>query len=381
MVLLLKKFSIGIAVVLTLGTTAIPSFAAPTKLNVTNPPAEVIIGGPGGGIKNFTVEVIVSGTNDVEITANFVDVIYGADGGKENLPSGSTPYSLAEVLEIKNFDGSFKGSERSKKFQIKVRTKFSKISEMYYGGFVVQAVPASNNVKKKQVSSTATSSGIISQINVFPYGFAGGKNADRILPSEISSISISSSNRTSVIDYMIPDIPGVMNSGPIQAKVNYKNAGKLPVFVTASWRFSSDGKKIASQSSPRGLVRPGKSATRATITQAKVEGTETLANVLPAFGVVEVQTTLASDIAGTTFDPIVEKSSVLIVQWKEPVFFTALVGFVIWYVARPRASKEGSNKKGPKRKEPSLLLLAIKALRKELAKRLAKRKALKSPSV
>jgi hypothetical protein len=372
-VLLLRKFAVGIAVVLSLGITAIPSFAAPITLKVTNPPTEMIIGGPGGGTKSFVVDVLVSGSQDATVTAKFVDVLYGEDGNKENLESGSTPYSLAEVLRIENFDGSFKGSERTKRIQIKVSTTQSKISEMFYGGFVVQAVPVSSNPKKKQVSSTSTSTGIVSQINVFPFGFAGGKNKDKILPSELSYVSLSSTNRTSVIDYLIPDIPGVINSGPIQATVNYKNVGKLPVFVTANWTFTTDGKKIASQSSPRGLIRPGTSASRATITQAKVEGTEKLANVLPALGVVEIETSLVSEIAGTTFDPVVEKSSVLIVQWKEPFFFIALGLTFVWYVLRKRPAKPGA-----KRKEPSLLWLAIKALRKEISKWWAKRGSKKS---
>lgn len=369
MVLLIRRFAVGIAVVLTLGTAAIPSFAAPISLRVTNPPTEIVIGGPGGGTGSFVVDVLISGSQDATVTAKFVDVLYGQDGTKENLESGSTPYSLAEVLRIENYDGTFKGSEKTKRIQIKVSTTKSKISEMFYGGFVVQAVPVSNNPKKKEVSSTATSTGIVSQINVFPYGFAGGKNKDKILPPKLSYVSLSSTNRTSVIDHIIPDIPGVINSGPIQATVSYRNVGKLPVFVTANWTFFADGKKLASQSSPRGLIRPGTSASRAAVTQAKVEGTERLANVLPALGVVEIETSLVSEIAGTTFDPVVNKSSVLIMQWKEPFFFIALGITFVWYVLRKRPAKPGS-----KRKEPSLLLLAIKALRKELTKWWARRK-------
>lgn len=368
MVLRLVKISVGIAVSLALGTTAIPVFAAPTTLKVSTPPTEVVIGGPGGGTKSFVVDVLVTGSNDAEITADFIDFIYGADGKKENLESGSTPYSLSEVLTIDAFDGSFKGSQKTKRIQIKVRTKHSKISEMFYGGFVVQAEPASNNPKKKQISAATTSSGIISQINVFPYGFAGGKNKDKIQPADFSHVSFSTANRTSVIDMLLPDIPGVVNSGPIEARVDYTNPGKLPVFVTASWKFLSEGKQIASQSSARALAQAGKSASRAAVTQAKVEGTEKLANVLPAFGVVEVETILVSDIAGTQFEPIVDRSSVFVVQWKEPFFFTALALTFVWYVLRKRPAKPGQ-----KRKEPSLLWLAIKAFRKYLRNRFAKK--------
>lgn len=368
MVLRIKQLLSGIAVLLSFGITAIPSFAAPITLQVSNAPSEIVVGGPDGGIKTFTVEVLVRGSQDAEITADFLDVVYGAKGEKENLKSGSTPYSLSEVLEIKRFDGNFKGSDRVKTIQIEIKTKFSKIDEMYYGSFVVQAVPGDPKLKKKQISGATTSSGIVSPINVFPYGFAGGKNKDKMLAAELTHLSLSAKSRTTIIDSLIPDIPGILNSGPIEAKVHYKNPGKLPIFVSTSWTFSSDGKKIASKSSGRTLVRPGNSAARAAITQAKVEGTETLANVLPSFGLVEIQTTITSDIAGTTFEPVVNKSSVFIVQWKEPFFFIALGLTFVWYVLRKRPAKPGQ-----KRKEPSLLWLAIKALRKEAAKRWAKR--------
>lgn len=367
MVLLLKKLSFGIAVCLTLGMTAIPSHADATTLRVTTPPTEVVIGGPGGGTKSFTVELLVSGTQDSEITADFIDFIYGADGKKENLKAGSTPYSLAEVLTIEDFDGTFKAKEKTKSIQIKINTKRSKIDEMFYGGFVVQAVPVVKNPSKKQISTASTSSGIISQINVVPYGFAGGKNKDKILPADFTHISIAAKGRSSAIDYLIPDLPGLINSGPIEARVDYKNSGKLPVFVSTNWTFSYGGKQIASRSNGRTMLRAGKSASRASITQAKVEGTDTLTNVLPPFGLVEIQTSLTSDIAGTKFDPVVNKSSVFILQWKEPFFFIALGLTFVWYVLRRRPSTDGK-----KRKEPSLAWLAIKALRKYLSRRFAR---------
>jgi hypothetical protein len=368
-----KSFGVSIAVILSLGVTAISAYASPTTLRVTAPPTEVIVGGPNGGTKSFTLDVIVAGSNSSRITAEFVDVIYGADGKKENLPSGSTPYSLSKVLTIEPFDGSFSGSQRSKFIQIKVNVVTSKIQEMFYGGFVVKAEPlTSNSPKKNQNSATSTSSGIISQINVFPYGYGAGKNSDKISAADLTYTSFTAQNRTSVIDYILPDIPGVMNSGPIEAKVNYKNSGKLPIFVSATWNFSTGGKKIASQSSARTLVRPGQSASRATITQAKVQGTDALTNVLPSFGVVEVNTTLASDIAGTTFKPVTKTSSVFIVQWKEPFFFIALGILFVWYVLRRRPAQ--SQVEG-KRKEPSLAYLAIVALSKYFKKRIATSRA------
>jgi hypothetical protein len=111
----------------------------------------------------------------------------------------------------------------------------------------------------------------------------------------------------------------------------------------------------------------GKSASRSVITQSNVVDSKSFVNVLPDFGPVDIETTVQSELGGTLFKPEIKKSTLFIVQWKEPFFFTALAASFIWYVSRRRPSKEGQ-----KRKEPSLLWLAIKALTKYLKKRFSK---------
>lgn len=370
-VLLRKLTAVSIAVALLLGATAIATYAAPTSITVTAPPTEVVVGGPGGGVKSFDVPVFIKGSEDSVVTAEFVDYLYGANNKKENLPAGSTPYSLSKVLRIEPFNGNFQGSEKSKNIVIKILVTSSKIKDMYYGGLVIQAVPKGKPLKKKQMSAATTSSGVVSAVNVFPYGFAGGKNKDKIRAAEITSTNFIVRGRTSVIDYILPDLPGIVNSGPIEAKLNYKNSGKLPIYTSVDWKFLVGGKQIASQQSDRALLRPGLFSTRSAITQAKVLGTESVANILPSFGLVEIVSTLSSDIAGTTFKSQIDKSTIFVIQWKEPVFFTALVLFVIWYAFRKRPSSDGSKK----RKDPSLAWLAIVALRKWVGKKLKKQRS------
>jgi hypothetical protein len=90
--------------------------------------------------------------------------------------------------------------------------------------------------------------------------------------------------------------------------------------------------------------------------------------VLPSFGIVDVKTTLTSDIAGTTFKPVTKTSSVFIVQWKEPFFFITLGILFVWYVLRRRPAQ---GQEQSKRKQPSLAYLAIVALSKYFKNRIA----------
>lgn len=362
---LLRSFT-GIAVALFVGATAIPSFAEDSTLRVSNPPSEFVIGDPKNPNATLEYSVFVNGPTRATISVEFVDYVYGDNGEKENVPANSTPYSLAKVLSVKPFANIYTPSKSGKEFKVVLTTKKKKIDQLYFGGIKIKLEQLTGDSTKK--NSATPSGGIMSQVNVTPFGWAGGDNKNKIFPSNVASVSFSSTNRTSLIDFIVPDLPWLVNAGPIEAKVRYENKGELPVFTSASWQFSSNGKTLATKSSGKSLILAGKDATRSVITQSAVSGTNEMVNVLPDFGIVDIETTLTSEIGGTKFEPVVNKSSVLIVQWKEPFFFIALGLTFVWYVLRRRPAKAGQ-----KRKEPSLLWLAIKALRKEVAKRWAKR--------
>jgi hypothetical protein len=364
--LLKKIFPLAIAVSLAFIGTAIPAYAADNTLKVSNPPAEFIIGTPGDPDPELTVTVIVSGPVAAEINLEFVDYIFDEAGSKTRLPPNSTPHSLAKVFRVKPFDRVYKPSASGSEYVIALTPKQKKIDQIYYGGIKVNMVPTGSSSQKGAGSASQTGA-IVSQVNVTPFGFAGDIKNGKITAAQLTKVSFTSTNRTSIIDSLIPDLPGLVNSGPIEAQVRYQNGSEYPVFAYASWEFLSDEKVLAKKSSNKTILLGGKSATRSVITQSGIEGTQAYANVLPDFGTVKIKTTVASELGGTKFDPVVQESMVLIVQWKEPFFFTLLIGFVIWYVSRRRPSKEGQ-----KRKEPSLAWLAIKALSKYLKKRFAK---------
>jgi hypothetical protein len=363
---LLKLASKVIAATLFFGVAAIPAYSAGNTLKVSNPPAEFIIGAPDSKNPELKFSVIVTGPVRAKVGFKFVDYVYSEDGSKDRVPANSTPYSLAKVFNVKPFDNLYRPSAGGKEFIITLVPKTNKIDQLYYGGVSVSMEAVGNSTAGSKGSASPTGA-VATQVNVTPYGFTGGRDKNKIKRAQVESVGFVSKNRTSVIDYLLPDLPGLINSGPIEAKVKYRNVGALPVFASASWKFSSGEEVLASKRSNKAILLAGKSASRSVITQSNVVDSKSFVNVLPDFGPVDIETTVQSELGGTLFKPEIKKSTLFIVQWKEPFFFTALAASFIWYVSRRRPSKEGQ-----KRKEPSLLWLAIKALTKYLKKRFSK---------
>jgi hypothetical protein len=358
--------SLGVAVALVFGATAIPSYAAENTLKVSNPPAEFIIGEPGNLDPKLNLIAIVTGPVAAQVNVEFVDYLFDDSGNKTRLPGNSTPHSLAKVFTVVPFQNKYRPSASGAEFLITLKPKQKTIEQIYFGGIKVSMSPIDGS-KRGGIVSAASTGAIASQVNVTPYGFVGDIENGKIIAAEVSRINFTSTNRTSILDSFIPDLPGLVNSGPIEAKVRYQNRGNLPVFASVGWEISANQKVLATKRTSKTILLGGRSATRSVITQSNIEGSEERINVLPDFGAVKIKTTLDSELGGTKFDPVTVESSVFVVQWKEPFFFTALIACLIWYVSRRRPSKGGQ-----KRREPSLVWLALKAFKKYLKNRLAK---------
>ena len=363
-----------VAVTLLFGVAAIPAYSVGNTLKVSNPPAEFIIGTPGAEKSDLVFSVIVTGPVSAKLGFKFIDYVYKQDGSKDRVPANSTPYSLAKVFSVKPFDNVYKPSAGGKEFIITLIPKTNKIDQLYYGGVSV-SMEASGTSSGSANGSASPTGAVSTQVNVTPFGFTGDRDKNMLKSAQVESVGFTSTNRTSIIDYLVPDFPGLINAGPIEAKVKYRNSGTLPVFASASWNFTSGKEVLASKRSNKAILLAGKSASRSVVTQSIVVDSKSFVNVLPNFGPVEIETTVQSELGGTLFEPVTQKSSVFIVQWKEPFFFITVGVLLVWYVLRRRPAQGQEQSKnqneGSKRKEPSLAYLAIVALSKYFKKRIA----------
>lgn len=365
----------AIAVSFVFWGTAITAFGADNTIRVSNPPSEFIIGDPAQPDPSLKFNIVITGPAAATINLELVDFVYDENGERQQVPSNSTPYSLAKVFKNFTFSKNYVPRQGGQEFTVNLEPVSDKISQIYFGGVQVKMEPRASG-KQNETGSTSTSGSVTSFVNVTPFGFAGSVDGNKLKAAKLTGVSFVSVNRTSIIDSLIPDLPGVVNSGPVKATAKYENKGELPVFAFAKWEFAIGDEILASKGTAKTILLAGETKSRSVITQSAITGSEEFANVLPDFGLVDIRTIVQSELGGTQFEPEVIKSSLLMVQWKEPFFFIVLGLIFVWYILRKRPSADDK-----KRKEPSLLWLAIKALRKELAKQLAKRKAVKSPSV
>lgn len=349
----------------------LPAYSADNTLQVTRPPTEFVIGDPKNSNPEIELKVLVNGPASGVLRLQIVDFVYGANGTKDKLPAGSTPYSLTKIFDVSNLKAQYSPTKRSQQFVFKLVPKLKKIDAIYFGGLKVVMDPAQGSGKQKSRGANTTAAAIVNVLTVTPFGWTGGTSENQLKPAVVENLTFTSANRTGPIDYLLPDLPGLINAGPVEAKVTYKNPGELPTFVTATWKFSQGGKVLANRGGAKVILLAGAKNSQSVITQSAIAGTDSYANVLPTFGLVDAEVQVASELGGTKFDPVVKKSTFLVVQWKEPFFFTALAVVAFWYLLRKRPSADGSKK----RKEPSLAWLALVALRKWVGKKLKKQRS------
>ena len=93
------------------------------QLSVSSLPAEFVIGAPDAKQEKLVIEVFATSKAPQKLVVEFVDLFTGEDGNRSYLPAGSTPYSLANVLEIKPFDGTHNGRGAQQRFEVVLTPK------------------------------------------------------------------------------------------------------------------------------------------------------------------------------------------------------------------------------------------------------------------
>lgn len=354
------RLSVLLALVLGFGltlTATAEAQASDTKLSVSNLPTEYVVGFLPAEQKPLVVSVFVESSATQNIIVEFVDFFTNEVGERTQLPPGSTPYSLAKALEVQPFDGFYKGGSGQQQFEIEITPISSSLESIYSGAILVRLEPqagASNGIGAK--------GSVLNSIMVTPFGIAASLAEGQLKAAEIVGHELKRLSRSSFIDSILPDIPGVVNYGPVESKVVYKNFGEYPVFTSARWEFSSGKETLASKSFRSSLLAPGQTDFKSVTTQIPGGSDELLLNVLPNFGFVSNQISLLSSLGGQDLPVATRDGSFLVVQWKEP--FVALLG--LYFLVRWAWRRNLSQRK--KEESASLVWLAIRDLFRKSSK-------------
>lgn len=341
----------------TLTSLAQASWAETGELSVSSIPREFVVGDPGSINSEITLEIFATTAAPKVVVVEFID-FYTGEGGRSQLPSGSTPYSLSNVLEIVPFANRHPGGGQER-FLVTIKPKADYKQQLFTGGVVVRLDSVGN-----QGEGVGSTSSILRSMTVTPYGLVASLEEANLLPAQVIRHDIHRLERSSFIDSILPDLPGIVNFGPVESRVTYTNPGEYPVFSELSWAFEHGGEVIANKSLRSALVSPEQEVQKAVTTQVSGQSEGSQLNLLPSLGFVSNKITLTSSLGGTELPVQVFDGSFLVLQWKEPFVGIIALYFLVRWAWRKNLSPR-------QRQETATLLgLGVQTLIRGFKKRL-----------
>ena len=299
------------------------SWAESGELAVSSIPKEFVVGDPTSLENEITLEIFATSASPKLLVVEFVD-FYSTESGRSQLPSGSTPYSLSNVLEIVPFDNRHPGGGQER-FLVTIKPKAEYKQQLFTGGVLVRLDSVGS--QGEGVGSTGS---ILRAMTVTPYGLVATLEEGNLLPAQVIRHDMQRLQRSSFIDSILPDLPGIVNFGPVESRVTYTNPGEYPVFSELSWAFEHGGEVIANKSFRSALVSPEQEVQKAVTTQVSGQAEGSQLNLLPSIGFVSNKITLTSSLGGTELPVQVYDGSFLVLQWKEP--FVGIIG--VYFLVR-----------------------------------------------
>ena len=316
------------------------------QISVSSLPAEFVIGAPDAMQEKLVFEVFATSKVPQTLVVEFVDLFTGEDGNRSYLPAGSTPYSLANVLVIEPFDATHNGRGTQQRFEVVLKPKEKYEQSLFTGGVVVRLEPLDQS--RAGIGSEGS---ILRSLTVTPFGLAASLAEGELLPAQIVRHDLTRLSRSSFIDSVLPDIPGVVNFGPVESTVTYKNDGEYPVFAGLDWQFKTGETVIASKNFRPALVSPGQTVTKEVTTQIAGQSEGSRLNLLPGFGFVSNTISLSSSLGGTDLPIQKYDGSFIVLQWKEPFVALLSLYFLVRWAWRKNLS--------PRQKQESASLIGL----------------------
>jgi hypothetical protein len=311
---------------------------------------------PENDSKPHYIDVLVSGTGQFKVEANIVDLIID-DQGKSLTKAGTTPYSLESQLNLAVDKPLFKLNNSQRLVRIQVSFRGIKLSKVKYGGVQISVGPAFS-------SSGASKLAAVTTVAIVPQGKDFDLELAKVKPVSTSNLALVQLKRQSPADWLIPDIPGILNSGPAVLNVTARNENELPLYVAekVEWHFGNSQRKVATNAGS--LLIGGQERKLSYSSQQQMVGSDLKLNFLPEQGAVTAKIEINSYLGNTVFKPLTLKASAIIFPWKEWVLNLTLFGLLLWFLLRKRANKDS------KTKEPSLAKLFVIFVIKETRKKL-----------
>lgn len=174
----------------------------------------------------------ITGPTAHNLHVEVLDVIV-SDGGQTLLPAGVTPHSLVGALTVGDFPDAYTPDMERKIQRVQVTTT-GEVDSVKFGAIRVSMTPAGD---ERQSGSIQTTSAISVVAIVIPEGFDGDLSELQLISPDVSSLVISTLGSLNIFVTLLPDIPGIINRGPIVVSQTLTDTSQSPMFVATDWSF------------------------------------------------------------------------------------------------------------------------------------------------
>lgn len=336
----------GVVLVVVAGTAPAwagvqPANTEPTTLTVTGRAIQLEPSSFANGVATDSLTFRITGPTPQIIDVEIVDIVIDPSGAKSLFPAGSTPHTLQGVMSLGLFDTRYVPDGEAQNFSVDVASS-TVTDDVRYGGVRVTITPDSGLVSGPSVG---TVSGVLLMVLVIPGGFDGVLPEAGATTLSMSPLRVSPVGGENIFERILPDIPGVVNRGPVTIDVDLTNESENPFFLTTEWIISSGDEVLLTTSRAQTLVFAEEVTQEQIDTVFDIPGSTNAVNLLPAFGFVDVHITSEARLGQSLLGATGQSTSFLVLRWKEPfagVLALTIVWFLMWSTRRTAPDKNGS---------------------------------------
>lgn len=296
----------------------------------------------GDNVNKLSVTVTLSGGEPGTLFLEMVDASISPTGGWLAVPYGSTPETLQGVLTIAPPTFEYRPSAGEQRFTASLVVDRSQINSVLLGSLRATVKPDLGDSEGLTVTT-------VGAVEIQVLAAPGGADLEALPASRpalgMDELSIQQLEPWSPVDRLLPDLPWVVNHGPIGVAAMGRNIGTLMLDSRVTYEFTrlspfalltgaSPAPVLRVENRPRYLL-PDAPFTDLTTSLIPVEGAPSV-DSLPFIGFVRVTATAKGGLAGVEAEPVARSRTFLVFPWKEALFL-----FVVWLFQREWRHRKG----------------------------------------
>lgn len=323
-----------------IATGAIPATAAsPLKLVAGPTRLEFFPGGPS----SIAVNAWVSGGSAAQVLFTLNDAVISPQGGFQDADYGATPNSLAGFLTLTSDAFSYRPSDQEQRFTTQVSVDTTRIDRPRYGSLTVTVLP---ELEAGNEASVTAAGAVALQVLAAPSEATLEQLPATTLATALDSVGVQSARPWTLIDRLLPDLPRVVNHGPVIITATGSNTGSVVLDHRITYEFHRVSPWVALTGDAAGapLYRVENVPRYLLAGQAFEDSVSSvidldagpLVDSLPLIGFVRVRATSTGAIAGLDAPPSSATLTFVVFPWKESVFV-----FVVWLFQREWRHRKG----------------------------------------